>query len=211
MKKKTAREGRLIRTISVPPDQDRWLVEMIGDGGNLSAFIQTLIEAARSGAIDSRHLVKRGSPGAISEQAIAYLKATEGVLHFEEDVFAIVKGWVAGKRGLRVRQRRLHDVGGVFLADISVESANGAVVLSVSCKPSPRSDRLQLALGEAVIGSQKTGKPVVTVVPYFLAESRAATEQFKSLGLALCEFRELPTILAKIGARALSLGASEKS
>lgn len=190
---------RIPRTISLRADQDRWLTELLGERGNLSAFMQALIDLAVRGEIDTRKLLKGQKNVDALSRAATYLKAKEAGMLFEEDVGATVTKWLGGKRGYRVGRSRIHNGSGTsFIADFSIEREGGEVVASIVCKSSPRGDRLQLALAEAMIGQQKTQRPVITVVPYFIEEGAASAEQFKLLDYKLTDLKGLPATLDKV-------------
>lgn len=188
-------------TITVWGYQERWLAEMGlvqgGEGaggkkrgagakkerGGLSGFIQALIDQARIGKIDTTALLQghKSPPGSL-ERAALYMKAKEASMMFEEDVCNVVSGAIAMRRNLRVVRSRIHKTDrNLFVADVSVETRDGAVQASIQCKSSPRIDRLQLALAEAQIGATVTGKPVITVCPYFIEESARALKGFATL------------------------------
>ncbi len=193
---------RIARTISIRPDQDRWLVELLGDGGNFSGLVQSLLDSCRQGEIPvRRHLGGAGNYGA-AQRAEAYLKAKEAGMLFEEDVGLEIARWVSTRRSaVRVSKGRIHNGSGTtFVADYSVEgAADGAGVLaSVVCKSSVRPDKLQLALAEAMIGRTKTGKPVITVVPYLTTEVAEVAGQFVQLGYALTPLAGLSDALTKV-------------
>jgi hypothetical protein len=195
---KTTGRTRKARTLSFTPSQDQWLAELLGERGNASSFFQALVSCAMRGEIDARKLLQGQKGSDALERAATYLKAKEASLHFEEDVASVVQKWVAPRRSLRVVKQRIHNDGTPFVADFSIERDDGTVVCSVACKSSPRADRLQLALAEAMIGNQKTSRPVVTVVPYLLESSNEVVDQFKQLGYALAELRNLPAMLDKV-------------
>lgn len=182
---------RVVRTISIRPDQDRWLAEMLG-GGNASAFFQSLLDQAIEGK------VAPSTPGKLVglDRAAAYMRAKEAGIYFEEDVGRVVAKWAATQAGVHVVKGRIHNTGTSFVADYSLEDKRGNVRASVLCKSSPRADRLQLALAEAMIGDQKTGKPVIVVVPYSLDEGSRMAGQFAMLGYPLVELAGLPGALA---------------
>lgn len=183
---------RVSRTVSITPDQDRWLTEeFLGERGNFSALVQAVIDALREGALDPKPLLKNQKDRSTQARAEAYLKAKEAAMVFEEDVSAAVMKWLGTKRGLRVSRNRIHNGTGTFIADISIEQPGGAVVCSVVCKSNPRPDRLQLALAEAMIGNQKTGRPVISVVPYLTPESADAADKFKLNGYKLVVLADL--------------------
>lgn len=200
MKTKNAPSGpRVARTIGIRPDQDRWLAETLGEDGNLSGFVQSLLDGCRRGDIPMRQYLR--GPGNLSalQRAEAYLKAKEAGMLFEEDVGAEVTRWVGDKRdSVRVSKSRIHNGNGSFIADFSIETADGAVICSVVCKSNTRADRLQIALAEAMIGQSKTGKPVITVVPYLTPESHEGAEQFKLLGFRLVTLVELGSALTDV-------------
>jgi hypothetical protein len=179
----TKKSVRITRTVSLRPDQDQWIDEITG-GGNVSALFQALIDAASSGAFDISKL--KSSKGGTIDRAMTYLRAKEAGIMFEEDVAEQLKRWAAGRRNVTISRSKIHNDGIPFVADFSVERG-GEVLCSVCCKSSSRTDRLQLALGEAIIGTQRTGRPVITVVPYFVEASRQSQEQFKALKLSLVE------------------------
>lgn len=194
-----AESPRIPRTISLRSDQDRWLTELLGERGNLSAFMQALVDLAMRGEIDARRLLKGQRDANALSRAATYLKAKEAGMLFEEDVGAAVTKWLGGRRGLRLGRARIHNGGGTtFIADFSLEREGGEVVASIVCKSSPRGDRLQLALAEAMIGQQKTQRPVVTVVPYFIEEGAATAEQFKVLDYRLTDLKGLAATLDRV-------------
>jgi len=195
--------ARVARTISVPAEQDRWLTELLGKDGNLSAFVQTLIGCAQRGEIDPDTLVRGQRKDATQSRAYAYLRAKEAGMLFEEDVAALIKEALARKSNTHVVRGRIHNSGGsTYVADFSIECCGGkgtpqALACSVQCKSSPRASRLQMALAEAMIGHQKTNKPVITVVPYFTAESEPVLQQFKLLGYPICTLSGLAEEMQK--------------
>jgi hypothetical protein len=199
-----------VRTISIRPDQDRWLAEMLG-GGNASAFFQSLLDQA----IDGKVAPSAPTKDAGLDRAAAYMRAKEAGIYFEEDVGRVIAKWAATQVGVHVVKGRIHNTGSSFVADYSLEDKRGNVRCSVLCKSSPRADRLQLALAEAMIGDQKTGKPVIVVVPYSLDEGSRVAGQFAMLGYPLVELAGLPGALAanlacsvEITAKALAAAAS---
>ena len=189
--KAPVRPVRITRTISIRPDQDIWVTNITG-GGNVSRFMQAMLDAAMAGAFDLNKL-QAGSGGGI-DRAMTYLKAKEAGIMFEEDVAQVVQKWCKGRRGLAVTRNKLHSEGIPFVSDFWVEHGKEPL-FSVACKSSSRDDRLQLALGEAIIGVQRTGRPVITVVPYFMESGRETREQFKALKLPLVELTGLTAAL----------------
>lgn len=186
------------RTVSIPVEQDRFVAELIGADGNFSGLVQSLIAGIQDGRIP-RDLVSEGQAPDVAERAKAYLKAKEAGLLFEEDVAGFLIRWMAGRRGVNVSRSRIHNSGGsTFIADFSVERVKGEVVASVVCKSSPRADRLQLALAESLIGAMKTGRPVITVVPYVLEESAPVLAMFNATGHRVCTLAELPKVLETV-------------
>lgn len=198
--KKDANGLRIGHTVSFPPDQDLWLMELLGEEGNLSGFMQALVDVARSGKINTTELLKNQKNDTALQRAKNYLRAKEAGMLFDEDVKACLEKNVP--KGVKVVKGKIyngHETGAVFIADFSLEKENGEVLCSVVCKSSPRADRLQLALAEAMIGTQKTGKPVVTVIPYFLQDDMAeeVVRQFKMLDYSLTALPELPDAISK--------------
>jgi hypothetical protein len=188
------------RTISLPLAQDRFVAELIGADGNFSGLVQTLIAGVQDGRIP-KGVVTGGQSAGVAERARAYLRAKEAGLLFEEDVAAFLIRWLSGRRGLSVSRSRIHNSGGsAFIADFSIErpKGDGEVVASVVCKSSPRADKLQLALAEAIIGSTKTTRPVITVVPYVLDESAPVVALFAATGHRVCTLAELPKALESV-------------
>lgn len=190
---------RISRSVSFPPDQDKWLTGLLGERGNLSGFLQALVDVARSGKINTEELLKNQKDTTVMQRAVSYLKAKEAAMLFEEDVEACLLKTIT--RGQKIVQGRIwNESTSIFIADFSVENDRGEVICSVVCKSSPRADRLQLALAEAMIGTQKTGRPVITVVPYFIEEGgpREVSQQFGFLGYPLTELSKLPDAVAKV-------------
>lgn len=183
-------ETRLTRTISFPPYQDRWLEETLGERGNVSALMQYLVGLVMDGKVDLKEAILGSQKGETAlERAAKYQRAKEASMSFEEDVAAVLIKWIRGRK-LRLTRGRVHNGHGTtFVADFSIEKESGEVVCSVNCKSSSRPDRLQLALAEAMIGNGKTGKPVITVVPYFVEESSQVAEQFKLVGYVLSDLK----------------------
>lgn len=165
--------ARIVRSISIRPDQDRWLEDAFSGEGNVSAFVRGLVDLAMEGKVPT---VKAGSgpERTALERAMAYQRAKEAALIFEDDVAEIVGSWAKGA-GLKVTRARIHNEtpGMVFVADLSVVRDDGSVVCSVCCKSSSRPDRVEMALGEAIIGRLRTGRPVITVLPYLTDEGQA--------------------------------------
>lgn len=194
----TEKDQKPRRTVSLPVEQDRFVAELIGADGNFSGLVQSLIAGVQDGRIP-RDLVSGGQSADVAERAKAYLKAKEAGLLFEEDVAGFLIRWMAGRRGLSVTRSRIHNSGGsTFIADFSIERAKGEVVASVVCKSSPRAERLQLALAESLIGAMKTGRPVITVVPYVLEESAPVLAMFGATGHRVCTLAELPKALEAV-------------
>jgi hypothetical protein len=187
--------GRIARTISFTPDQDQYLIETVGESGNVSEFVRAVVDAARTGRVSISAIQAAENPAL--ERARAYHRAKESGMSFEEDVGRVLDAVFKKDRTVRVVRSRVHNGEGVFVADFSVEDPKGGVLLSLQCKSSPRPDRLNLALAEAMIGSQKTKAPVVTVIPYNLPESREAESQFAQLSYTIVTLEELAE---KIGA-----------
>lgn len=185
------RPVRITRTISIRPDQDIWVTN-VTEGGNVSRFMQAMLDAAMAGAFDLNKL--QGAQGSGIERAMTYLKAKEAGIMFEEDVAQVIQKWAKGRRGVSVTRNKLHPEGVPFVSDFWVEHGKEPL-FSVACKSSSRDDRLQLALGEAIIGVQRTGRPVITVVPYFLDSGQDSRDQFKALKLPLVELAGLPAAL----------------
>jgi hypothetical protein len=190
---------RIPRTIGLRPEQDQWLTDLLGEGGNLSGFMQALVDAARNGKVDTREIISHSQKerGPL-DRAVAYLKAKEASMLFEEDVGAVLIKHT--NRGKRVTRSRIHNgAGSLFIADYSIEDEKGEPFCSVVCKSSSRADRLQLALAEAMIGTQKTGKPVITVVPYFIDDeaSKEVVGQFKMLGHLVTDLKGLPDAVSR--------------
>lgn len=165
---------------------------MLGGGGNASAFFQSLLDQA----IDGKVKVSSHPKDVGLERAAAYMRAKEAGMNFEEDVGRVIGKWAAGRAGVTVVKGRIHNSGTTFVADFSLEDGKGNVRCSVICKSSPRADRLQLALAEAMIGDQKTGKPVIVVVPYSLDEGSRVAGQFAMLGYPLVELTGLSGALS---------------
>lgn len=186
---------RIGKTISFRPDQDRWLTETFGEKGNVSAFFQSLLDGVIAGKIDARTLLNTQKDRSPLQRAEAYLKAKEASMLFEEDVATCVNKWLNGHRALRVVRGRIHNEIGTFVADFSIENSSGEVAFSIQCKSNARSDRLQLALAEAMIGAQKTSRPVVTVVPYFVEEGEPVVQQFRFLGYTIVDIKGLVNAL----------------
>jgi hypothetical protein len=183
---------RTTRTIALRPDQDRWLDELLGAKGNVSGFYQSLTDACMRGEIGTKNLTQQQRDPGVLARVTAYLKAKEASMLFEEDVLRHLEDWSKTRRGTKVSKARIHNsMGTLFIADVSIEDEKGNVCASVVCKSSPRSDRLQLALAEAMIGQQKTGKPVITVVPYFIEEGQTVVSQFKTLNYAVTDLKGL--------------------
>lgn len=185
---KTTKSWRIARTISFSPEQDRYLSETTQDG-NVSEYVRQLIDAAREGRVAFGPKTEGESSGV--ERARAYHRAKEASMAFEEDVFGVVQRGIAGRKSLRVVRNRIHNGDGVFCADVSIEDAEGKVILSIQCKSSPRADRLNLALAEAMIGHQKTGAPVITVTPYLLPGSDEVASRYDMLGYVLVRLSDL--------------------
>ena len=164
------RKDTLVRAISIRNDQDKWLEDAFGGSGKVSAFFRGLIDLAMDGKVP-KTLADAEPERTALDRALAYQRAKEAALVFEEDVATVVTKW-ARTAGLKVTRTRIHNdsPGMVFVADFSVERANGDVVASVCCKSSSRADRIEMALGEAIIGRLRTGRPVVTVMPYLTNE-----------------------------------------
>lgn len=197
--KKPARGNwRIPRTVSLNPDQDRYLTELLGANGNVSEYLRNLVDAAREGRLALPHAGSSDETNTLN-RARLYHKAKEAGMHFEEDTGAVLDGLLkTGGSGLKVVRNRIHNGDGVFVADFSVEKPDGTVVFSVVCKSSPRPDRLALALAEAMIGVQKTGAPVVTVVPYLMAASDDAAARFTLNGFRLCRLSELAGVVKEL-------------
>jgi hypothetical protein len=197
--KAKSRGIRIGRNISFQPHQDAWLTSLLGEKGNLSAFIQGLVELARNGKVDTRDVMKGLPQMDVVTRAAHYLKAKEAAMLFEEDVFAAVgRALVRGQKA--VRGRIFNESGPTFIADVCVESEKGELFASIICKSSPRADRLQLALAEAMIGQQKTGHPVITVVPYLIVDAAVneVVGQFMTLGYALTTIAGIPEALKAV-------------
>jgi len=192
--KDSGRPVRINRTISIRPDQDLWISE-VTEGRTVSRFIQALLDAAIAGAFDLEKL--KNAEGSGIDRALTYLKAKEAGIMFEEDVAQVLKEWSKGKRAVTITRNKVHREGVPFVSDFWVEVA-GKVICSVACKSSSREDRLQLALGEAIIGTQRTGRPVITVVPYFMESARDTRGQFKALKLGLIELNGLVKALDEV-------------
>jgi molybdopterin-binding protein len=190
--------SRVTRSIAFRPDQDLWLTELLGTKGNVSGLFQALTDLAMRGEVDVPALVKQQKDQSALARATAYLRAKEAAMLFEEDVMRCLENWTRGRKGLKVTKSRIHNGAMLFIADVSIEDAEGNVVASVVCKSSPRADRLQLALAEAIIGQQKTGKIVITAVPYFIEESALALSQFKSMGLCVADLKGLLACVEKV-------------
>ncbi len=169
--------SRIVRSISIRPDQDLWLEDAFGGEGNASAFVRGLIDLAMDGKVP-KSAGEAGPERTALERALAYQRAKEAALLFEEDVAEAVGKW-ARAAGLKVTRGRIHNEtpGMVFVADFSLERGDGEVVASVCCKSSSRPDRVEMAIGEAIIGRLKTGRPVVTVMPYLTDEGRKVLEK----------------------------------
>lgn len=184
---------KLRTTIGLRPDQDRWLSELLGEKGNVSAFFQNTIDAMMQGIVDLKPLMKGQRDLSAVVRAEMYLKAKEAALYFEEDVGECIERWLNnnGRRAMHVTRNRIHNGTGTFVADFSIENGTSDVIFSVQCKSSPRSDRLQLALAEAMIGTQKTGKPVLSVVPYLTSDSTEVQKQFPLVGQKLVVLSDL--------------------
>lgn len=189
-------DWRVSRTVSFTPEQDRYFAEALGEGGNVSEFIRQLVDASREGRVNFGPK-KSGEPGAL-DRARAYLRAKEAGMNFEEDVGRVLEHALRRRRGLSVIKNRIHNGDGVFVADFSLEDGAGRVVASVQCKSSPRADRLNLALAEAMIGRQKTEAPVITVVPYLLAESDEVAGKFGLMGFKVVRLTELPAAVIEL-------------
>lgn len=182
-------EWRIPRTISFSPEQDKHITEVVGEDGNASEYVRSLVDAASEGRI----IMKPRQPNeSLSvERARAYHRAKEAGMAFEDDVGRALDSVFKRDKTIHVVRSRVHNGDGVFVADFSVENNRGVVLVSIQCKSSPRPDRLELALAEAMIGSQKTKAPVITVIPYTLPECRVAEGQFAALKYDLVELSDL--------------------
>jgi len=187
-------EWRRPRTVSLTPDQERYITETLGENANVSAYMRQLVDAAREGRVNFGPK-KEGETSAM-DRARAYHKAKEAGMNFEEDVGRVLDTLFKKDKSVRVVKNRIHNGDSVFVADFSIERVDGTVLLSVVCKSSPRADRLNLALAEAMIGTQKTKAPVLSVVPYLLTESDEVTAKFGMLGYKIARLSELETTVA---------------
>lgn len=199
----TKSDVRVVRTVSIPAPLDRWINNLLdGDGekkGKFSTLVQRLLSALHEGNIPRSVVEEDGN--LTLERAAAYLKAKEASMNFERDVASVIEEWKSSQKKLKTKisvvRNRIHNDGSPFIADFSVQLGE-EILCSVSCKSSPQPDRLQLALGEAIIGRQKTGKPVVTVVPYFLSRTSQAQTVFESMGLPIVGVTDLRETLERV-------------
>ena len=171
---------------------------LVGEDGNYSAFFQSLVDAVINGIVSPEAVLARSGKGDSQERALAYLRAKEAGMLFEEDVAALVELWLSEhpKGGCRLSRNRIFNTGGTtYVADFCFENGKakaGVPVLCLQCKSSPRPDRLELALAESLIGHQKTGgATIVTVVPYLTSEAEAVLPKFAGLGFAVVTLSQL--------------------
>jgi hypothetical protein len=184
-KEKDKPTWRASRTISVRPDQDAWLDELFPERGKVSEFFRALLDKVILGQVKLEP-GDTGDPKTATARARAYMMAKEAAITFEDDVVRILTDALPKKAGFRIdRNAVFNEDGVVYLADAAVRRADGSVVLAAGCKSNPRPDRLELALGEAIIGKQKTGAPVLVVVPYLLDESAEVADKFRAVGAEL--------------------------
>jgi hypothetical protein len=196
LKDTKSNQVRMIRTLSLRPDQEMWFTELFGTKrGQVSAFIRSLIDAARAGAIDLKKF--KPSKSHTIDRATAYLRAKEAGLMFDADVGYFLENYFKSSKFKIVKHKIYNGDQSLFIADFSVE-LDKTTICSIVCKSNAHPDRLQLSLGEAIIGQQKTNKTVITCVPYFIDSSNEAIGQFKAIGLPLTDLKGLKSILDKI-------------
>jgi hypothetical protein len=151
--------------------------------GNESELARLIFELALSP-------VKKGAgkSGIADEvrRATEYVAAKDAALLFEGDVEGVLKMQYGEKVS---KQKRLGN-GEKYVADFFVEPKQGRGVV-VECKSSSRRDRLELALGQAMIAKHRTGCPVIVVVPYLLPEGEELTKSFETLGCRLVSIQGL--------------------
>ena len=175
-KKATARasSGRVsvTRTFTLYPEQDIKLIEAERIRGekernvSVSLVLQDLID----NGLDS-------STG----RAKTYLAARDRAIEFEEDIHSLLL-----KAGFRVA-RNAKVNGGDHRCDMLVTGPKGDVV--VELKSSGKRDRMELALGQALILKNQSSLPVVVVVPVILEPS--INSVFDAAGIGLVEAGKL--------------------
>jgi hypothetical protein len=150
-------------------------------GGNKSEYVREILEIVEG--------LKQSEPptGSHVRRAADYMEAKLASLNFEADVGEVLRR--AFKDRSVSTQVKLQSGADPYVADFVVEYEGARVI--VECKSSPRRERLELALGQAILAKHRTGLPVVTVVPYFIPGHEGATKLFEAALLPLVTVEDL--------------------
>lgn len=152
--------------------------------GNVNRFAKEIFEVALA-----PEELKSPSAPLGAKRASDYIAAKELALLFEDDVEATLK---AAFPDAVERNKRFAN-GQLYVADFLVSTNRGQVI--VECKSNSRRDRVELALGQAMIAKHRVNLPVVVVVPYFLTETFAVAGSFEPLG---CRLVALPGLVEAV-------------
>lgn len=165
-----SKSGRatVTRTFTLYPEQDLKLIEAekIRAGKEHNVSVSLILQDLIDHGLDLD-----------TGRAKTYLAARDRAIEFEEDVLALLDAaGFAMERHVKVN-------GGDHHADIVVTHGKKRAILEL--KSSGKRDRLELALGQALIMRNTSRLPVCVVVPVILDSS--VSEVYKMAGVGLVE------------------------